>query len=93
MASEIAMEHHLGLTCDPIGGLVQGGIAIVDRGIDISPAGDKLRDERLAAMIRRPVQRCVTVRPALAHIGAAGDLAGGMQTLVRPGSIQKRIRC
>ena len=23
MASEIAMEHHLGLTCDPIGGLVQ----------------------------------------------------------------------
>ena len=23
MAAEIAMEHHLGLTCDPIGGLVQ----------------------------------------------------------------------
>jgi L-serine dehydratase len=23
MASEIAMEHHLGLTCDPVGGLVQ----------------------------------------------------------------------
>src|SRR5690606_38076469 len=23
MASEIAMEHHLGLTCDPIGGMVQ----------------------------------------------------------------------
>jgi L-serine dehydratase len=23
MASEIAMEHHLGMTCDPIGGLVQ----------------------------------------------------------------------
>jgi L-serine dehydratase len=23
MASEIAMEHHLGLTCDPIAGLVQ----------------------------------------------------------------------
>ena len=23
IASEIAMEHHLGLTCDPIGGLVQ----------------------------------------------------------------------
>ena len=23
MASEIAMEHHLGLTCDPIDGLVQ----------------------------------------------------------------------
>ena len=23
MATEIAMEHHLGLTCDPIGGLVQ----------------------------------------------------------------------
>jgi hypothetical protein len=23
MAAEIAMEHHLGLTCDPVGGLVQ----------------------------------------------------------------------
>ena len=23
MAAEIAMEHHLGMTCDPIGGLVQ----------------------------------------------------------------------
>ncbi len=23
MSAEIAMEHHLGLTCDPIGGLVQ----------------------------------------------------------------------
>ena len=23
IAAEIAMEHHLGLTCDPIGGLVQ----------------------------------------------------------------------
>ncbi len=23
MASEIAMEHHLGLTCDPVAGLVQ----------------------------------------------------------------------
>jgi len=23
MAAEVAMEHHLGLTCDPIGGLVQ----------------------------------------------------------------------
>ena len=23
MAAEISMEHHLGLTCDPIGGLVQ----------------------------------------------------------------------
>jgi L-serine dehydratase len=23
MAGEIAMEHHLGLTCDPVGGLVQ----------------------------------------------------------------------
>jgi L-serine dehydratase len=23
MAAEIAMEHHLGLTCDPIGGLIQ----------------------------------------------------------------------
>jgi len=23
VAAEIAMEHHLGLTCDPIGGLVQ----------------------------------------------------------------------
>ncbi|MFG0312657.1 MAG: L-serine ammonia-lyase, iron-sulfur-dependent, subunit alpha, partial [Phycisphaerales bacterium] len=24
MAAEIVMEHHLGMTCDPIGGLVQG---------------------------------------------------------------------
>ena len=23
MAAEIAMEHHLGMTCDPVGGLVQ----------------------------------------------------------------------
>jgi L-serine dehydratase len=23
MAAEIAMEHHLGLTCDPIGGISQ----------------------------------------------------------------------
>lgn len=23
MAAEISMEHHLGLTCDPVGGLVQ----------------------------------------------------------------------
>ena len=23
MAAEIALEHHLGLTCDPVGGLVQ----------------------------------------------------------------------
>ena len=29
MASEIAMEHHLGLTCDPIAGLVQ--IACIER--------------------------------------------------------------
>ena len=29
MASEIAMEHHLGLTCGPIGGLVQ--ISCIER--------------------------------------------------------------
>ena len=31
MASEIAMEHHLGLTCDPIGGLVQ--IPCIERNV------------------------------------------------------------
>ncbi|MFN0180949.1 MAG: L-serine ammonia-lyase [Gemmatimonadales bacterium] len=31
MAAEIAMEHHLGLTCDPIGGLVQ--IPCIERNI------------------------------------------------------------
>ena len=28
MAAEIAMEHHLGMTCDPLAGLVQVCVAI-----------------------------------------------------------------
>jgi L-serine dehydratase len=31
MAAEIAMEHHLGLTCDPVGGLVQ--IPCIERNV------------------------------------------------------------
>ena len=30
-AAEIAMEHHLGMTCDPIGGLVQNSVHRVQR--------------------------------------------------------------
>jgi len=61
MAAEIAMEHHLGLTCDPVGGLVQvpcierntmGAIKAITA-CDIALAGDP-RDARvtLDAVIR-----------------------------------------
>lgn len=54
MAAEIAMEHHLGLTCDPIGGLVQvpciernsmGAIKAINAAelaIDSDPSGAKV---------------------------------------------------
>ena len=75
-----------------IGGLVQGRAAIVDGGVDISPAGDELCDDSLSTMKRRPVQRCIAVQPPLVHIRTAGDEAGDTRVLVRPGSLQKRTR-
>jgi L-serine dehydratase len=54
MAAEIAMEHHLGLTCDPVGGLVQipciernamgavKAITAADLALDGSPADAKV---------------------------------------------------
>ena len=43
-AAEIAMEHHLGLTCDPIGGLVQ--IPCIERNaMDLSQNWSKLNHE------------------------------------------------
>lgn len=37
IAAEIGMEHHLGLTCDPIGGQVQ--VPCIERNADCSSSG------------------------------------------------------
>ncbi|EYH96458.1 L-serine dehydratase [Salmonella enterica subsp. enterica serovar Heidelberg str. N653] len=42
-AAEIAMEHHLGLTCDPLGGQVQ--IPCIERKCHLCRESDKRGDD------------------------------------------------
>jgi len=49
-AAEIAMEHHLGMTCDPVGGLVQ--IPCIER--NAVGSAKAVNAARLAIRSRRP---------------------------------------
>ena len=64
-AAEIAMEHNLGLTCDPIGGLVQ--IPCIERNAIVGGQGDQRRDDGAARRRHPPGQ------PRRGHRDHAGD--------------------
>ncbi len=54
-AAEVAMEHHLGLTCDPVRGLVQ--IPCIDLRI-FSPTQEKSRSTSSSTPCTRPAEIC-----------------------------------
>ena len=58
MAAEIAMEHHLGMTCDPVGGLVQ--IPCIER--NTMGAIKAITAAQLALEATPPTRRCRSTR-------------------------------
>lgn len=72
IAAEIAMEHHLGLTCDPIGGLVQipciernamGAIKAInacEMALDVDPSQTKVPIDKVIATMWQTAQDMTT---------------------------------
>jgi L-serine dehydratase len=56
MAAEIAMEHHLGMTCDPVGGLVQ--VPCIERN---TMGAIKAITAASIALASDPAQACVSL--------------------------------
>lgn len=66
-AAEIAMEHHLGMTCDPVGGLVQ--VPCIER--NAFGAVKAIQAARLA--LREPGDHCVSLDQAIETMRQTGE--------------------
>jgi len=86
MAAEIAMEHHLGLTCDPIGGLVQipciernamGAIKAInaaEMAIDSDPKDAKVPLDKVVRTMRETAEDMHTKYKETSQGGLAVDV-------------------
>jgi L-serine dehydratase len=83
-AAEIGIEHNLGLTCDPVGGLVQ--IPCIERNAIASDEGDQRRTAVFASATA--ATRCPSTRPSRRCATPDADMKDQVQ-----GDLSRRTRC
>jgi len=87
-AAEIAMEHHLGLTCDPVGGLVQ--IPCIER--NAMGAVKAINASRIA--LRGDGRHAISLDRAIATMRATGaDMHANYKETARGGLAANTIEC
>ena len=87
-AAEIAMEHHLGLTCDPVGGLVQ--IPCIER--NAMAASHAIHASRLA--LRGDGKHCVSLDRVIETMRQTGaDMLSKYKETSQGGLAVNAIEC